>query len=24
VAFLLGGIWAANSFLDNLTPVIHF
>lgn len=24
VAFLLGGIWAANSFVANGTPVIHF
>jgi membrane associated rhomboid family serine protease len=24
VAFLLGGIWAANSFLENLAPVIDF
>ncbi len=24
VAFLLGGIWAANTYLDTLTPVIHF
>jgi membrane associated rhomboid family serine protease len=24
IAFLLGGVWAANSYLENLTPVIKF